>query len=524
MSGGRGRGRGRNATGPGTVHRQPAVEHILDLPDEFQADILHRAAPDARHRQRLALVCRHWRTMLALPITALWRTVSFRAQSGSADLLLTFSAMQQLLSWVHRNTAAIRFMQIGTCLTSQGGQERGSVLGMLLAKLSLDGAKLDAAGISDWRPWLAALSAMPQQGPQRLLRLLTLSGLPPDLKFAVLSSMIKSLPHLQEVSLNFEDRAADATGGQMLLSSFTYCYFLRALRITAARRLEVGQLPAALSTLQRLSALELTNAGMAGSRCIPAHLPAMRMLSVCDSPPWPPQGNVLFPASLSALQSLNAFQSTCLGYDGHLAVSLQHLHLDCAYWRGPSTGKVVAFVSVSSLTALRSLRASNASITMVANLHELLLAANQLPGLKHLGLPNCSLTQLASWPLLQRLTSLDLCGNRFPALPEALKTATACQLLDLSRIPFNGPAGCLPVKDIAFFLQLPALRCLGLRTELPPNTPPQDAALRQEVLSALQAVLLRHSGRVITEVTAAFPALDAAALLEYTFQLDACFD
>lgn len=48
---------------------------------------------------------------------------------------------------------------------SQGGQERGSVLGMLLAKLNLDGAHLAAAGISDWRPWLAALSAMPPAGP-----------------------------------------------------------------------------------------------------------------------------------------------------------------------------------------------------------------------------------------------------------------------------------------------------------------------------------------------------------------------
>lgn len=141
---------------------------------------------------------------------------------------------------------------------------------------------------------------------------------------------------LQEVSLRFEDRAADSIGSQLLLSSFTSCYFLRALRITAARRLEVGQLPAALSTLQHLSALELTNAGMAGSQCIPARLPAMHVLSVCDSPPWPPEGNVRFPASLSSLQSLHAFQSTCLAYDSHLAVSLQHLHFDCARWRGPT--------------------------------------------------------------------------------------------------------------------------------------------------------------------------------------------
>ena len=230
-----------------------------------------------------------------------------------------------------------------------------------------------------------------------------------------------------------------------------------------------------------------------------------------------------FPASLSSLQSLHAFQSTCLAYDSHLAVSLQHLHFDCARWRGP-TWKVGAFVSVSSLTSLRSLRASNASDTMVGNLHELLLAADQLPGLKHLGLPNCNLTQLASWPLLQRLMSLDLSGNRFPALPESLKAATACQLLDLSRIPFNGPAGCLPVKYIAVFVQLRALRCLGLRTSLPAHTAPQDAVLRQEVLSALQAVLSRHGGRVIAELAAAFPALGAANMQGCTLELDSCFD
>lgn len=162
---------------------------------------------------------------------------------------------------------------------------------------------------------------------------------------------------------------------------------------------------------------------------------------------------------------------------------------------------------------------------MVDNLHEMLLAADQLPGLKHLGLPNCNLTQLASWPLLQRLTSLDLSGNRFPALPESLKAATACRVLDLSHCPFSGPAGCLPVKDIGVFVHTIALRRLGLRQDMRPNVPAPQLVLYHEVLSALQAVLASscrpgEEATVLTRADAAFPELDALAAEESPFQLE----
>lgn len=284
---------------------------------------------------------------------------------------------------------------------------------------------------------------------------------------------------VQEVSMTFEDRNADAAGAQQLLTALSSsCYFLRALRISAACRLNAGPLPAAMSSLQQLTNLHAMNLGVFGQQCLPAVLPAMRVLSICDQPPWPPEGNVTFPASLATLTTLTALQTTCLGYGAQMPVRLRLLHLDCARWRGPASHKVPAFQSISCLTALRSLQASGATETMAPCLPELLQAAGHLPHLRHLGVPRCNLMDLADWPWLPRVASLNMSGNLLTAVPDALKPATACGMLDLSFNAFSGPAGCIPVKDIATFVRMPALRWLGLCNVMPATVTQQDATLK----------------------------------------------
>lgn len=79
---------------------------------------------------------------------------------------------------------------------SQGSQDHGGVIAILLSQLrSLQGLRLEnAADISGWRPWTAALTAMP---PAQTLQFLMLSELPPDISMPALAVTVRSLPQLK---------------------------------------------------------------------------------------------------------------------------------------------------------------------------------------------------------------------------------------------------------------------------------------------------------------------------------------
>lgn len=75
-------------------------------------------------------------------------------------------------------------------------------------------------------------------------------------------------------------------------------------------------------------------------------------------------------------------------------------------------------------------------------------------------------------------------------------------------------------------MQLTSLHTLGLQTTLPANVAATDAALMQEVLSALRAVLRRHHAEavVIGDSIAPYLELKEAAAHGIVMEVDSCWN
>lgn len=322
---------------------------------------------------------------------------------------------------------------------------------------------------------------------------------------------------VQEVCLGFQERSADQTGAQALLRAVGSCNSLQALRITAVRRLEFGGLPRSIGMLPKLAVLRLHNAGIYGRHCLPCQLPALEDLAVVDAPAWhmDAAGNWLdmsFPASLAAARCLTALVTTCVAWDAGLPDSLQVLNLDLTKWAFEGNIEATCFKTLSTLVRLTSLHISSCQGSTNPPWPRLCSAVQQLSRLRYLGIESSDLTTLPEQcSFLSRLTALSLARNKLSAVPNALKHATNCKLLDISDNQFAGPAGCLSIHDIGTFAWCTALRKLGLCTSASPCASAAERAQRIEVLSALNNIMSSHCGpgevaRLITSPNHAFDA------------------
>lgn len=93
---------------------------------------------------------------------------------------------------------ALKLVWTYTCM--QGSQEHGGLLALMLSLLSsrLQGLCLTSSGITDWLPWMASLTVMPQQAASACtLQLLALTELPPEIPLSALASTVRHLPHFK---------------------------------------------------------------------------------------------------------------------------------------------------------------------------------------------------------------------------------------------------------------------------------------------------------------------------------------
>lgn len=222
-----------------------------------------------------------------------------------------------------------------------------------------------------------------------------------------------SLVCMQEVSLSFVRRDANASGAQVLLASLcSSCSVLRALNVCTCQRLEAGPLPSGYSRLRRLSVLQLQNVGVYGPQCLPAALPTSSNLSICDKPASAPSGEMLYPADLTTMTAMSSLKTSRISWEAWagLPASLQGLTLLLDGWTAAPTLKDVgAFVQLTTVTSLRRLHVSGVTDDGVsAHFTSLMLSLNALRKLKHVTMRECRLQTLPQMSFLRRLTSLDL--------------------------------------------------------------------------------------------------------------------
>lgn len=153
-------------------------------------------------------------------------------------------------------------------------------------------------------------------------------------------------------------------------------------------------------------------------------------------------------------------------------------------------------MALSSLVRLPALHVCRCTGTLAACLPGVLRAVEGLTRLQYLGVEDSKLADLPHSSFLTRLTALSLARNsKLQSVLAGLGSSTSCRIIDLSGCPFDGPAGCIAIRDIGHFSWCSALRTLGLQPAAF-GAFGNGAELRQrdQVPSALRDVLSSHCG------------------------------